>query len=511
MKKIIIILAVAVAAFGIGFGIGKLLVPSSSPMEKVEKAIEKNLTLTEKTYEDVGTGMTELANGGSVAVSGSLRSLMEEFIGIGVDVDGAVKLYFDGNNEAGLNLSVSSKGTTLSDLTVVADDSRVALTSDTLLGGEVYGTAFATFIEKFDDSIFGPDGAYSLGISSDDLSAIVSEWAGGIASAPQMIEQAAELEGTATDIIEDFKACVFASLGENADITVEKGSVTAEDETVDTTDVTVYTDGDRFFDLVTDVVGFFENNEKIGTMFSQMDAMLGEYSEYMDMSYTEIWEEADFSEILSSIAQTKAEVAKTGETISLTLVFHISKSEKTLIGVDFSFDYEDNGVSMSCLLAPSLANTEYLAATLDMREGGETREIMSVLCRVLENTDDAYRVAFAMETNEALDAMDMNHMSYTLDWNKESGALTLSIDIDEINMAFEGSLLSDKDKIVFEAESLTVDGESADLGGLQATVTYKDTMPVLGEYKDLLDMTEEEATGYLQDFMYLISSLVSIG
>ncbi len=483
-----------------------------TPIEKVENAIDKNLSVTMDAYEDMGEKAAEALSGGSIEVSGSLEGLLEEALGFSAAIDGAAKLYF-GKDSLGLKVSASMNGSEIADLSANVNAERLVLASEALLGGDAYGMAFDTFLAKFDDSVFGPEGSYSLGFSAADVQTIIEEYTKSMTATALDVEAIARFEKNSEKFLNGLKQCFFTSLAENSTVEVAKGSVTAADKSIETEDISFKLDGMQLLELAEDVVKYFQNNESLDAILTELDKVLAEEEALEGTSLREMLEqELDIEYLLEEIADAKTEYTESGETVTAQLVCHISKSEKTLVGIDLDIIGEDSDVTLAFVIGPSVKDMKSLDAAIINRIDGEEDARMELHFAITEDTKNAYSAKLELVSKEMFVGEEFTEgYTFTLDWNKAEGDLTVAaFDEDgETLFAFIGSLLTDKEKTVFTADRIEVEYDSLELGGLRVTVTYKDTMPEIGEYNELLDMTEDDLNGVLISLLGVLGSVVS--
>ena len=108
--------------------------------------------------------LNEISNGGSMEISMDLAALMQDS-GIPLSGTASVKVYAD--NEKGksvVSMGVLLGGVQNLDATIYADRESVILASDFLLGNKAYGFDLEGLEKDFNNSVFGPEGPFSLGI-----------------------------------------------------------------------------------------------------------------------------------------------------------------------------------------------------------------------------------------------------------------------------------------------------------------------------------------------------------
>ena len=74
-----------------------------------------------------------------------------------------------------MTLGVQLAGQTL-DASIFANQESVAFASQILLGDKAYGFGLKDFVENFNKSVFGPDGAYALVSTLDKQGSLTRRW-----------------------------------------------------------------------------------------------------------------------------------------------------------------------------------------------------------------------------------------------------------------------------------------------------------------------------------------------
>ncbi|MBQ3862226.1 MAG: hypothetical protein II779_17015, partial [Clostridia bacterium] len=163
---IIILVAVLVLAAVAGT---LFLFLHSDPAAKLTKAVKTSLKAA-KSSEPVSV-LSSAAEAGSIEISGSAADLTESLLGIRVDAGVRLKAVMNTKKatEGSLEGAISINGAEMADFAAYTDGKSLAVQSEAILGQSAYGVGFGDIRGRFDQSVFGPDGEYSLGIDGAAL------------------------------------------------------------------------------------------------------------------------------------------------------------------------------------------------------------------------------------------------------------------------------------------------------------------------------------------------------
>ncbi len=489
-------------------------VAQKTPMERVNEAIDKSMLAAEQSQMEAAEKAADFLDGGSMEFGGSLKKLLGELVGVELDMDASAKMYFDTEKSAAaLEAVVSAGGSPLVDLTAMLNGDYAALTSDTLLAGESYGITFADVAEKFDSSIFGPEGAYSIGVDLAQTKAAFEEL---IASAAENTMDTTLLTQHGTAFSEGFSDCLTESLEANAEMKAEKGTAIIEFHEHATTDVIMDTDAEGALNILIDVLRYIDGNEDLAALLAEMDRAYAVVVEGEDSIYSDLMEELDIPGLIEELEAEKVTAAEEGYKCNFRLMFRISEETGELIGVNFHLeDEEDNGIEMyfDALSSPAASEERMILVDLlmdDDKSDDVEPLTASIDCQTIENSDARYAMEIALNVDADDEAFDM---VYSVEWNKESGDLAISFTETETEtmFAFNGNLLADEDMIDLTLGSLTVDGGTLSFGDLHLILRSDDPMPAIETYTELLDMTEEDVDAVLGRLFEAVGSLGLLG
>ena len=119
-----------------------------------------------------------------------------------------------------------------------------------------------------------------------------------------------------------------------------------------------------------------------------------------------------------------------------------------------------------------------------------------------ENTDSKYIAKINMDVKS--DDEEMN-MAAGVEWDKVTGAAAVYIKADGEELRAEADITTSDDMIYIALGKITVpNSDPIDLSGVYINIDKNDPIPAVGEYQDLLTMTEA-------DFEALIETIAGLG
>jgi hypothetical protein len=466
-----VILVIAVVACIVAAVVGR------NPAVKVGRAIKASIRAAEAN-ETVDTVVSTLETG-SVGIEGDLKALTSSLVGLEIDAGVRFKAYFNTKNrsETAAEAAVMMSGNDLADVSFYSDGKSAALSSEALFGKKSYGFKFADVEKKFDDSIFGPDGAYSIGIDGEELSRILDTVSG-------LEDSKGETKKLAEDTVKD----ILAMAVKHAKTKTENGSVSTGSTEVKTSDVTMTLAEEDLRDFVLDAVDYLRKNKELrGFLEKTFDEDSG--LPYVDFNVENFYDELD--DMYESVKDTDKEDL---EDVSLTVTFRISKSNGQLIGLDLITEDDGGGISVSAVAAPDWKSPAYIRFKYD--DGFEPVDVRYTA----EDEKDGYSGKLTVKS----DGKDV--LSGSVNWDKGDGDFTLkassyswwSESMEEV-FSLKGNLDKNGGTSVYTLKSLEVEGNSVRLNGIVLTVKESDKMPVIKGYTDLLTMSEDEMQDLVSD------------
>ncbi len=474
IKIFFIILAVILAAAILVVGIGASL--NSDPLEQISKASDKSESALKQS--DFYTEAQDLYNKGSVGIYWNLQKLTEQLAGYGIDIAFSAKMHMNQEDNAYLMNAVASiAGDQLVDATVYIDPSKVLASCYELLGEDTYGINLTNFKENFANSVFGENGAYSLGITEEHFAEMESYI--------EISKTVQDLEKDAAEIVEDFWSMLKTSLKEDAVISRKKGSVDFVDQTVKTNDIVITLEAEAVAAVVEDVLVYLKDSEAIA-------ALLEKYQEVFSVNYgIDMGISEEYRSGLEDALATIDELYAETEDALLEVVVSIAKSTKEIIGVNVRMVDGEEEVKINAICGPTWKNITEINITV------ENDDISELSYLVKENSKKAFDAEFKVVSNEEV------LMDATATWDKELGDIEIAINgyASEASFKLDGSIKLEGKKRSLTLDSIEVNGQTVEIGGFVITVNTDDKMPSVGDYTDILTMDEsgiEKIVGDIQ-------------
>ncbi len=540
MKKIIIIVSIVlVLAIGATAAMFIFKAPPATPIQKVENAIEKSIETLSTANTDTISKNLEFASSGSVEISADLGQLMK-YSGADMDLDAMLKLYMDAENSKfaeELNLSINNQ--TIIDALIALNENNFAIKSDTILGKDAYGITFADFFDKFDSSIFGPNGAYSLGVTSEELKENLSAaFTAAFKTAFDSAKVTAETEALADKFAKDFKEVLYTSLYTNATFAEADGALTVAGSEIQTTDISIILNEEQATTVLLDLLKFIRDSEDFKTLFITCAEITGVYSTgdtigfgsaafYLDVHSTDPEEVYnDFIEIINESIEelSPAEEESTGEVESseeetedtqdeftLTITFHISKDNGELIGVSLGTIGEDSIDEVEVKFGPSFANIDQIILTSKSDDLTDSIEADSFTVEYIVNEDSesSYKASINVSSveyykwNDEVEE-DKEAVNVTLEWDKQEYDYSLEIeytsDGETEKVTLGGIYQAGEDCEILTLTTVGAQGIKLDIGEVKLVTRYSDTVPEIPEFTEVLDMTEEDVEELVETF-----------
>ena len=498
LKKILVA-AVAVACLGaVAFVVVTGMI-DSQPMNLIANAFEK--TVNKAQDGALAETVSGVFGGGSIEISGNIGKIAQAYSGaddMDLDADFSIKLYAD-IEDAMLAMisSLKVEGTELIDLGAYIDEENIAVDSDALLD-QTYGVSLKDLADNFDSSVFGENGKYSLGISSED------------------VEQFLEAQNTYVNFSKDFDKIAervykvaSKSIMKNAEVGKSKGSLTFGGKTVKTTDVTISFDEKALSAIIVDVLKYIKDDEEVKDF-------VNEYGEiFFDAVDVE-----EFSDNIDALIDEYEEIGD--DSVDVDITISISRSSKEIVGVDYKVktktkddaDEYNSTYNMTFTCGPTWKNvteaklsmkTKY-SYTADGEKSYESSDDLVMTYSVNENTKDSYSAKLTLKNDnyyysnwyDGAESESSGKYVADIDWDKSSGDLKvkLSESGDDSNnsgeIIFTGNLTVDGSKTTLVLQSLKIDEEKHGLGDITVTLNTNEKAPSIPKYKDVLTMSEDE-------------------
>lgn len=454
-----------------------------TPMEFLREAINNTLDTAAAQVEE--TEISDFCGSAEVKLNlAEIEMLKDYMAGLeGFGIEASAKVYLDtAKPAAALTVAAGGSGLQIIDALMYLDQSNLALDLGGMLLDGAYGINLEDFEENFDSSVFGPDGAYSLGYSYDELVDMIGEVTTALETMPEIDEELEKKAEAALDVIPD---TLLKSIEENCEVTKESGSVKLGDTELDTDDVVVVLDAVAAIEVIEDMMTLLRDDENIRAIMEYYFDVLGGYVEayYLEITTAEEYYDT-IDEFFAEIDDMKADAAEEEGEVELT--FHVNADENELIGISMDTIDMEEPVDMEILWGPSVEefNTVSLVADID----GEKTEALFTIDE--ENTDSKYKATVNFELNS-----DYEEIAVVggVEWDKTSGAAAVYMEMDGEELRAEANIKVEGEKINIALGKITVPYEEPiDLTGVYITINKNDVMPTISEYTDLLTMTEAE-------------------
>lgn len=416
--------------------------------------------------------MDQVSNGGSMEITMDLANLMAES-GLPMDGTGSLKLYMDSKNEkAVMTLGVLLAEIQNVNISLYSDEDSLVLASDLLLGDKAYGIDFNNLEENFNNSVFGPDGAYSLGIEVPE-------------DFQEQLDKYRKYTEATEKLVEQLGSCLAESAAKNADMEKENDTLSLGGKEVKTTAVTVKMDHDQLAAVLEDVLDYMRTDKDFEKYLEEYVNILvssgeGDTDALMEEFYQELDDAAE------SIDELKEDLEDEGAGIEA--VFHITKSGKQMVGMELTFENNTSPMKISIYAGPDLESADEISFRVDV-DGSIVRGSYVV------TTND--KKAYAAELMLREDGETV--LSGEVEWDKTSGdfAITMANEWED-SVVIRGTLMETKMVTALTLDSVEMDGEQVNLG-LGIVLKTMDKMPDTPAYKDILKMTEDEVTAIITD------------
>lgn len=471
-KKGLLISIVAVVVIAIAAII--VSVATASPLNLLGKGIVNSVNAMQKN--DATVFMQEVVEGGSVEFLCDLETLLE------LPVEGALSLkMYSAVTQAALIADVQVAGNSVVDLGMFADGKSMAVASDVLFGSTAYGTKLENLADRFNNSEFGPNGEFSLGMEMPD-------------QADATTVDAEKLAQDSKKIAQDMISSLMKSVKEHTEIDKANDTLAINGSEVKVTALEIWADSTACSELIRDMVEYFRSNADLkeylynyADYFAVMLVNSGVvYEDYedpksvIDQLYAQLDDISD--EDLAGIAQDMEEAE-----LELVMTFYITKSGKELVGVKVESEADGEEVKVSALAGPTWKKLEEISVWVD---DGYSVTHMSYV--VEKNDEDAYSTKLKVSE----DSEDL--LTGEITWDKAKGDFEAQI-VDDWGDTYgvQGSIEADAQKVTIDLDSVYGEGEEYDLG-VSVILSKSDQMPAMPEFTDVLDMSSDE----IEDMIY---------
>ena len=471
---------------------------AADPVKQVEKACANNAEAM--IPADGGRVQEILMNRTRMDVTWDVGLLLADVTGLPLDIDAAFSMCVDyDEKKSAASADVLFSGMSVLDALVVFDAGKYALQSDALLGGKAYGVDVTKLEENFPGSAFAQD---------ESISAAVAEFI----EVYRNQEGMKEAQKDAIAFLQELWTVLKDSVKENGTVEKASGVLPVADTDVPVTNVIFAADAEGFGAICEDVLLYCRDNEKLNRVIDAYNVQIsGMTAEETKAELRLIIEDA-----LSEIEAYKAVNDSDDGTVDVTV--HISKSKKEIIGVTFTVkdaDAEESNIRFVC--GPDMdAITEISLVT----EGLDEDE--SIIYLVEENSDAAYRAAltvadqtlFTVDTdkvNESVAAVlstEDGDILFTAD--KDGNAFRASLrNYSDEEIGLTGSFIDTDEQYGIVLETISYEEQMIRVGNITFALSETDEMPEIGEFTEIMTMSEEELEALITQVETAIQTLLS--
>ena len=469
VAAVVVVAAVLIAVFAGG--------AAASPLALVAKGAENTVAAIEAS--STVTLMEDLITHGSMDVTADLAPITESAMGYAMDGQAKVSVYYSNKESLALTADVTLGVTPLLDAMLILDPQDIAVGSQALLGDKVYGVDLETLPSTFDSSVFGPNGAYSLGMTAEEVMQIVDSLKAG-----------EELPAEAEKVIKDFSVAVAVSLAENSTVSKDKYPSTFADVQCDVTAVTVNMDAEDLCNIIEDVLTYLDTNEELRSFLYDHAAEIEKALAAQGMSDGNGALDAFYAGVSEGLANMEEMRAKATENnAALTLAFHITDSGDYLAGTFVNFSSTEGSFHFGLVIGPDPHNPQEITI-----QAGSDSDNFAICYVATPHDKDSYSANLNISEN------DTHIISCHIDWDKTTGALRLqaSAEDDSFSYSCSGTFTHSDEAETFTILSVSDGYEDIPLS---VTITLNRTaqFPELPAYTDLLTMSQTEIDGLLDD------------
>lgn len=492
-----------------------------SPLETIEDAYK----VSAKAYAKNALGRMlaeDLFFGGSMEMrveAGPYLGMLMGSPNSSLAPGASLKYYYDmANGKAALAAKLSSAGVSVADALLYLADNSVSLSSTALFGSGVYGFSLENFAQNFNNSEFGENGAYSLGISPAEIETTLKSF---FQSSKEMMADTAKYTKEMEDAAKALKKDLYPLVESYGVITTEKGSLDVGGTAYATKDLGFAYTGEQLVDMLSATLTLLRDHEATRTYLAAVaDTCTTYYSEEYVALVEELFEVEELNadtlhqSLTDSINTLLAELASAKEVIAdahITLRVHIADKTKEIIGLSVSVTEEDNYADFRLVCGPSI---------VDIDEVGMYAKIYTADVKELEEYSCAYTVTrddeemYTAVLNVAGDGLEdvlggTNGSLAKLEWNKQDGAYLLSVTVEGETIGIGGKYLEEKDSLTMTVTTLSAQGVSVNLGEIALIISAKDTMPENGAYTDILKMDEAALDDLFSEVTTAIEQIAS--
>ena len=457
---------------------------SSDPLVQVSRAAKNSARALSES--DMHSEVYDVAHGGSVGIYWNLQTLTEQLAGYGMNLGVSCKIYTDSKDDAYLMDAVTFlEGEEFIDATVYIDPKKVVASSSSIFDDDSYGINLKKFNENFEGSAFGENGAYSLGEDARSVLETVEDYMDKIGNVKDFGDDTAE-------ICEELFTVLMKSADKNANISKQAGSVDFADGTVKTTDVIISFGNEAWWGFIADIVKHLDKSQEIE---NYIEKYVDAFGEAYGISVDDVLEK--YRTAIDEAVERTDELGQYMEDTEAELIVSISKANKEIVGINLEIDESGKKSRMNLICGPTWQNiSEFRIAVSDSYQSFEISYITN------ENTKQAFNSEFAIVKNQD------ETLKAVYAWDKEEDEFEAVLDVyGDHTFGLEGRLdFTGKRKSV-TFDSIEVDGQTIEIGGLVISVDTNDRMPSAGKYTDILTMSDIEVEAVIGEIRETVQEL----
>lgn len=452
-----------------------------SPVSMLGKGLSK--TIKSLSENPTVALLADVSDGGSLEMSCDLDTVSDGM------VDGSVMLKVYSEKEKAAVIADAEIEDIELDAEIFANKDEIVLSSDTLLDGNGYGISLKDLAKNFEDSIFGPDGDYSLGIEN------IEEYL-------DPLENSEQLSKDAQAIIDRYLEQVMKLVDEHAETSKENDVLEFADEEVKVTAVTVTIDTEALYHIVRDLLEYIQKDKDLETFL--YDNAMPEIRHEDDYGYVSagfsLTEDVidEFYDGLDDLIDELDDVDLDDMSeMELELVGYISKSGSYLVGADFVLDDDYDKYKVSLRVGPSLKELRELSLSYD---DGYSKVKASYIVETNDKEEYYAELKVKVDGETTIDG--------EVCWDKQDGDFWAEYTDDWGYLyGVEGTLETGSKSTVLVLETVYDDYDEFDLD-VTVTLTPSDKMPSAPKYTDILSMDEDDFEDLAYDLEDVLGELL---
>ena len=477
---------------------------TKSPMEMIEDAANANYTAVFEKSEVIKK-LEKISDSGSVELKADVGKILGMSGLSGLDLSASIKAFGDAETEdAALTVDIISGGISVADILLYIADNSVSASSNALFGNNAYGFSTENFFTAFANSEFGENGAYSLGITSEDIQNYLDSTGMYTKADAAMKEYEDKIEVSLGKLKED----LYILMETSGTSSIEAGTLEIGNNSIKTTDVNFTYIGEQIITLAEGLLNLLETNEAVPELMEALYDMMNSTvsSESLEDESFTVSELMD--EVHDFVAEARGEMESFAEEIegyTVSFTVHISKSSKGIIGATVNVTEGEKYANIKIICGPSMLDIDEISFSIELYDA-ENEEKLSQFVKYAVTEDSADSYAAELTYNIDGEGGKLAEIA----WSKQSGELDLKLDIDGNAVAVKGKLFNEKDSITLAVNSVSYGNVSVDLGEITLIFNANDTMPTGGSYTDILSMDKADITELLGEISEGVQDILNV-